>query len=157
MRLKAVRNLDDMLRPRHFVYQQRECSKCSSACGDCLPLVKTNTEESPDCACHNHVDGSDGQSDCFNRIYKSPSLTGKDLSSDLTVPMLRQVQCDVKEVKTVIKKTWNLLYERENRELDEQAVEVEWQTIALVLDRLFFILYISLIAFSLLLFFPQPL
>ena len=161
MRLKAVRNLESILRPRQFSHGDRSCRNCI----DCLPLVQksAHSTEDAECACQNHTDSSpEGATTntttdvTYDHIYRSTSMTGKELCSDLTVPILRQLQFDVKEVKSVIKNMWQILYLRENRELDEQAVEVEWQTIALVLDRLFFFLYVSLIAFSLVFFFPQP-
>ena len=63
-------------------------------------------------------------------------------------------------IRVEIEKTRNAIerLERSMSKEDHQMAEVlwEWRSIAVVMDRFFFVLYVILIALSLALFFPRP-
>lgn len=75
-----------------------------------------------------------------------------DLSPDMSPLHLHQtLETDVKEIKRYIK---TIIYKQKHKENTEK-VRAEWRAVALVLDRMFFFLYVLSIIVSLATIFPR--
>ncbi len=81
-----------------------------------------------------------------DKRYQGPKEVKEGGALDLS-PMMH----DVRQIKAVLMSHFNRITEKE----EENMIAQEWRTIAGVLDRIFFIIYLSIIVISLAIMFPK--
>lgn len=87
-----------------------------------------------------------------SRVLSAPSAAPADLSPDMSPLHLHQtLETDIKEIKRYLKTI--MCKQKYKESLDK--IKAEWRAIALVLDRLFFVLYVLSIIVSLATIFPR--
>lgn len=104
------------------------------------------------CSCKingNVPSARNGGSGLTNNNLSAPPL---DLSPDMSPLHLHQnLESDIREIKRYIK---TIIYKQKHKEYVEK-VKREWRAVALVLDRMFFFLYVLSIIVSLATMFPR--
>ena len=66
------------------------------------------------------------------------------------------LEIQMAELRKAVQRMEMKMEERRSRQHSEYVTALEWRSIASVLDRLFFVVYVVLITISLVVFFPKP-
>lgn len=91
--------------------------------------------------------------ECTNLLPKS---TFKSTTGDISNTSIYLLECQLGELRLTLNEILKRMRMREEERLDEMESFYQWKSVAKVLDRLFFIIYIGVIAVSLAVLFPKP-
>ncbi|CAD5112797.1 DgyrCDS2007 [Dimorphilus gyrociliatus] len=91
--------------------------------------------------------------ECTNLLPKS---TFKSASGDISTTSIYLLECQLGELRVTLNEILKRIRLREEERLDQMESFYQWKSVAKVLDRLFFIIYVGVIAVSLAVLFPKP-